>query len=394
MKILHVIPYFQPEYGYEEYYTVKWESKLGNDIYIITSDRIYPFKGLRIKERYRGAGIERVKYYTLIRLKTVIELPNELILIKGIKHKLLNIKPDIIHIHGGKTFVSLYTAYIAQKYNIPYIVDSHEYNFNSLAHYKKTNYLLYYFLRIIYQIQYNMIRKPMTCYVYKNAKVIVPVTNACQEFINRYYSIYGRKSILVPLGVDHEKFYFSDIDRVNIRNQLEIKNDELLLIFVSSSYNPFKNFKQIISIVYYIEYVKILLIGSKKYLECNRSQELMSKKRLFYYEYINSSELYKYYSASDLSLFVYHRSVAIYESMACECPVITTNFGDEKEIIKDSGYVLENPETDFLNVIIKHKNNSVIEINKMRKRAREIIISNYSYQLNADRLIKIYKSVL
>ena len=40
MRIVHVIGYFQPEYGYEEYYTALTQLKFGHEVHVITSDRI------------------------------------------------------------------------------------------------------------------------------------------------------------------------------------------------------------------------------------------------------------------------------------------------------------------------------------------------------------------
>ena len=47
MKILHLINYYQPKIGYQEYFLAKKQRELGHEVFFITSDRYFPFKNYK-----------------------------------------------------------------------------------------------------------------------------------------------------------------------------------------------------------------------------------------------------------------------------------------------------------------------------------------------------------
>ena len=71
MKILHVIPYFQPEYGYEEYFHAVAQQRLGHDVFVATSKFYNPIlkNGKRVK-----INVESLKASIKDKIK-IIRLP-------------------------------------------------------------------------------------------------------------------------------------------------------------------------------------------------------------------------------------------------------------------------------------------------------------------------------
>lgn len=54
MRIVHVVDYFMPQFGYQEPFLAKWQLKMGHEVYVVTGDRycpgiarIGPSKGVR-----------------------------------------------------------------------------------------------------------------------------------------------------------------------------------------------------------------------------------------------------------------------------------------------------------------------------------------------------------
>ena len=104
LKIVHICPYFQPELGYEEYYTAYFQAKMGHDVYVITSDRLFPFRniekmleqvGAKNTSRKRRKGFQVVDGIKVYRQPVIIESLYDFILIKGLKKVLNKIRPDI-----------------------------------------------------------------------------------------------------------------------------------------------------------------------------------------------------------------------------------------------------------------------------------------------------------
>ena len=56
MKIVHLMGYFVPELGYQEYYLAKKHKQMGHDVYVIASDLLYPFPN--IETMLKEAGIK------------------------------------------------------------------------------------------------------------------------------------------------------------------------------------------------------------------------------------------------------------------------------------------------------------------------------------------------
>ena len=55
MKIVHLMGYFVPELGYQEYYLAKKHKEMGHDVYVIASDMLYPFPNIETMLKEAGA---------------------------------------------------------------------------------------------------------------------------------------------------------------------------------------------------------------------------------------------------------------------------------------------------------------------------------------------------
>ena len=67
MKILHVLGYYQPEFGYKEYFLAREQVKAGHEVYIVASDVIYPFKEIekllaQVKSPHKNSLIDYRKH--------------------------------------------------------------------------------------------------------------------------------------------------------------------------------------------------------------------------------------------------------------------------------------------------------------------------------------------
>ncbi len=100
MKVVHIIGYFQPEYGYEEYYTALNQAKVGHEVHVLTSNWIVPMSGLKRQERKRKMGIEHVDGIIVHRLLG-FDIPRDMIFMPGAFSELRKIKPDVVHCHGA-----------------------------------------------------------------------------------------------------------------------------------------------------------------------------------------------------------------------------------------------------------------------------------------------------
>ena len=84
MKIVHLMGYFVPEFGYQEYYLAKKHRKMGHDVYVIASDLLNPFpniesmlkeSGIKDASRKRKAGFSVIDGIKVYRLRHFLRLP-------------------------------------------------------------------------------------------------------------------------------------------------------------------------------------------------------------------------------------------------------------------------------------------------------------------------------
>jgi glycosyltransferase involved in cell wall biosynthesis len=105
------------------------------------------------------------------------------------------------------------------------------------------------------------------------------------------------------------------------------------------------------------------------------------------------------YSAADLFLFPTRADnlpLVLQESMACGTPMVSFNIGGVPDLVRSNqtGY-LATPENidDFRNGIIELLEDKNLR-QQMREKCREIVIAEYSLELQAQRYIKLYQDIL
>jgi glycosyltransferase involved in cell wall biosynthesis len=236
MKIVHVIGYFQPELGYEEYYLAKSQAKLGHEVHVITSDRIWPFEnveqilkriGSPYQDRMRPIGDSIVDGIRVHRLPVLYEF-SDFILVRGLPKVLRNIKPNVVHGHearqGTPVLPSLYKSL-----GYTYIIDHHGYSM-------PVGYKSY--------IEYMLFRKIVTEYAFKKADAILPINDYIEKFLVSTHKLEKQKIkkintgiIAEGNGVDTDTFYFDKQSRDDIRNRFSIDRSEILLVFAGKMDN-------------------------------------------------------------------------------------------------------------------------------------------------------------
>lgn len=196
MKIVHVMSWYLPNMGYQENYLPLEQKKLGHDVNIITSDRFPSYEGYKnhigkkLGNRIVGTGFFSDYDISIYRLPCIFEFKKQgdTILI-GLKQKLKQLKPDIVHIHGVFSPLTLQTVYFCKKSGCRIFIDDHcnNDNFSSNSFFKK-NYLK--FFKKFYKIYI----KDISCFL--------PVTNSSKEIIQSILNIPEKKIEILHLGAD------------------------------------------------------------------------------------------------------------------------------------------------------------------------------------------------
>jgi glycosyltransferase involved in cell wall biosynthesis len=174
-----------------------------------------------------------------------------------------------------------------------------------------------------------------------------------------------KNSFVIPNGVDLN--FFVPIHKVKARNELKLSLSKKYILFMANPKRPEKNYK--------LAYEAISLL--------NRSDiELITVFNV-------DHKLVPYYlNASDVLLVtsIWEGSPnVVKEAMACNCPVVSTDVGDVKEIIEETEncYITSFNVRDIANKIEK------VLINNKRSNGRKNI-KHLDSKIISNKLIDIY----
>ena len=133
MKIVHLVDYFMPQMGYQEFYLAREHKRLGHKVWVVTSDRYYPFvdfdntAGSILGKRIVGVGQRQERGISVIRLPILFEhQPSALVFIKNLGKTLKMISPDVVFCDGLFSFNAILAAWHQKSLGYRLVYDNHK----------------------------------------------------------------------------------------------------------------------------------------------------------------------------------------------------------------------------------------------------------------------------
>ena len=389
MRILHIINYFQPKLGYQEYFLAKEHIKMGHDVAVVTSDRYYPF--LDFKESYRatlgdrvcGVGHKIEEGIPVYRLPVLFEIRCRVWLL-GLEKLILELAPDLIISHGisPSSFRIARLKIRSKKFKL--IVDDHMWS----GVMKKG-----IIMKILYSLRKKMITKMLVPHVDK----FVGVSQETCEILEKTNGVPKEKIVYIPLGVDTKIFQFNEGGRRKIRNKFNIKDKDILLL-CTGKINRERGSDLIVKAFNYLKtdrniYLLLLGGGSEDFKkELLNSVKKVKRDKVFFHSFIPIRELLGYYSAADICVWD-TASISFYEGMSCGRPIICRDASALKErTVNDNGLLFK--AGDFQDLAAKMK--CLVENDALRKdmgeRGRKLVEEKFSWAKIAQDFVDCAKN--
>jgi D-inositol-3-phosphate glycosyltransferase len=188
-------------------------------------------------------------------------------------------------------------------------------------------------------------------------KVIVATEKEKQD-VMRYYNAVPEKVGVVPCGVNMA--LFRPIDKMSARQKLGLSDGKILL-FVGRI-DPLKGIDQLLKTIPLLKNhngLRLIVIGGDENsreevgkLE-KLSDRLVIRNRVTFQGLIKQDQLSYFYSAADVCVVPsYYESFGLVplESLACGTPIVATDVGDLKNIIRqgETGYIVPDNSPDKL----------------------------------------------
>jgi glycosyltransferase involved in cell wall biosynthesis len=222
------------------------------------------------------------------------------------------------------------------------------------------------------------------------------------EDTKNFYS--NVKGIVIPNGIDMEKFHPSDELRIETRKELGLKDELIILYLGRVTYN--KGIHELLDAFSVVKgksnkSMKLLIVGP---IPDNEKQGIFSKSKSLGIEnhvIFTGSQLdtVKYYCASDIFVFpswFEGMPRALLEAMGCGLPPVANGVNGVLEVIENgrNGLLVEPHNVADLiqkiNWCIIHNE----ECKKIGLTARKTVLEKFSLDLMAERYIQIYNKLV
>jgi glycosyltransferase involved in cell wall biosynthesis len=395
MKIVHVMGSYIPNMGYQENYLPAEQKNLGHDVEIITSDRYSPHLSLKetvahiYENRIVRSGIFYDNDIKIHRLPVQFEIKSHnQLLLKGLKKKLKELKPDIVQAHEVSSLYTVQSIMYQKSLGYQLFLDSHI-SYKNLKPYRYYKKLYFRFLKYSFFPFY-----------LKRIQKIFPITPEAKLILLKEFGIPKNKIEFIPLGVNCKRFVFDENERLKLRQKLHVEKDDIVGIY-AGKLTPIKQIPFLINAseekLKKYDNIKLIILGNGPINHENEIKELVFNKgltdKIIFHDFVKNDQLPNFYSAADFGVWPWGSSNTMLEAMSCSLPLILAQSEDTVHLLENNNgfFFKENNEKDFQNYLEILISNDELR-KKMGKNSRQIIDKEFCSTVIAKKTLDIYEN--
>ena len=295
-----------------------------------------------------------------------------------LKHKIIELNPDIVHAQGSFAPYSTAAALVRNKY--PTLLTAHGIIAKELKFHKGINFIFILF-----------IHKPNERYVVSKISNIIAVSLHVKNVIS---DMTQSQIYVIQNGID-----FEDIHNVQPHKSIEYPS----ILFVGG----LSKVKGIDTLLNAVPIIRKKILNLCVYIagsgpEENKLKELVKElnieENVNFLGYISGIKKYSYYKSADVCVFpsIYEPfGIVLLEAMACGKPVVASNVGGIPFVVEEgkTGLLFESGNVEDLadKIMTILKNEELRE--KMGEAGRERA-KEFTWDKIAERTVEVYKEIL
>jgi glycosyltransferase involved in cell wall biosynthesis len=329
----------------------------------------------------------KVKCYDSLNIGFRLGIPYAIPQISSFKTFLETVKSnDLIHVHGHPYLSSFLAAKIAKRYSKPLVLTQH----NTFIEYNN-----------IWDIAEKLNDLAVGKQVLKEADKIIVVSNATRNYVLNL-GADPEKTVVLHNGVDLNRFKPLPEVKGEMRKKLGISEDTCVVLTVRRL--VYKN-----GIDTLLESAEIAVKKNPKLVFVvvgkgpdfeevkKRIVQLGMQRNFRLTGFVPDEDLPFYYNVADLFALPSKSGEGLplvaLEAMACGLPVIATNVGGTSEVMsEDYGKLVPpNAPNSLAEAILKF---SCKDLTALKKELRTMMEQKYSWDLNVEKLGKIYEELI
>ncbi|SPD72247.1 Glycosyl transferase group 1 [uncultured Desulfobacterium sp.] len=225
-------------------------------------------------------------------------------------------------------------------------------------------------------------------------KIIQTNSQLVKGHIINYYHVHPDRIRVIYNGIDTERFFpgVRDIHRESVRKLYRIRENEILILFVSNDHRR-KGLQNLLEGINKLQNknIRLMVIGQGKGALGKWIEKNIPGDRILFVGHKNDME--RYYGAADIFVLPTRYDAfanVCLEAMACGLPVITTMNNGASELIRDgeNGFVLKEGSPDEIRDRIEALRSKEYRLQMGKKAADKA--KGFTVEGNCSKVIGLY----
>ncbi len=336
--------------------------------------------------QYTYDGI-KVRCYDALNLGFRLGIPYPIPNVTSARTFLESVKcSDLIHAHGHPYLSSLAAAKLSKRYQKPFLLTQH----NTFIEYNGV-------WDQVERINDSAIGKQTL----KSAKKIIVISQATKNYVLSLGADPGKIEVIYN-GVDLHRFKVLPEVKMSVRKKLGISENAVVALTVRRL--VYKN-----GIDTLLEAARLAVkespetvfvaVGKGPDFEAVKARivEHGMEKNFVLAGFVSDEELPLYYNAADFFVLPSKSGEGLplvaLEAMACGLPVVATNVGGIGEImVKGFGKIVSPNDPALLSWAVVEE--SGLKFAELKPRLRQIMTEKFSWDVNVEKLMRIYQEII
>ncbi len=334
-----------PGLGYEENCLPTEQAGLGNDVAIVTSDRLPPLMQDRKPDGLCNAA-GRIRPETnrqggvfIIRLPSTPPVYGQLVLL-GLSNALKRLEPDVVHAHGAFSPTTIQCLLRQKHLGFRLFVDDHTHSRN---------------LTLDTKYKRSYVKALAWAYRCSDASVAayLPITSAAVPGLRRQLEIRADRLVEVPLGADSTLFTPCEEKRRTFRSRFPLTEGEAI-VACTGKFTREKEIDVLIrafaTVVAKFSGSRLILAGTIHPSYRAQLQELAMTlgvgTKIAFRDLVPRSELAEFYNGVDIGVWPGTPSITVIEALACGLACVLPGNVPAYRLVEQYGACLTFPEGD------------------------------------------------
>lgn len=311
--------------------------------------------------------------------------------------KELNKKEKFDIVHSQSTLGCGYAKYC--KKTVPLILTSHGTALNEIKTILEGKSSLKHFLTVPIWLKMYLLDDPI---IFKKADKIIVVSNEIKKDIKRQYKVPEEKLVVIPNGIDTNKF--KPIPKEDLKERWRLGEQKIILCV--GNIRKIKGYQLLIKILPQLverQRTKLIIVGEGVYLNNLKklAKDLKVSADVIFTGKVPDKKLVQLYNLADVSILpsLWHSEafgIVNAEAMACETPVIASRIGGIPTVIDnyENGILVKPGNLEELKDKILEVINNQNLAKTLGENARRKVLEKFSLDKMVEDTIKVYRGVL